>query len=139
MPGDRDEKLFVACQSDFRIGFVLRRLENLPDPADRLAPAEMRHTDERVVDLFYSTKAPDQVFIGAVEQLAKRANVRLHILVSGKDERLTAKRLCEIVPEWMSADVWFCGPAGFGRALRRDLAARGLAVEDFHQELFEMR
>ncbi|SIO48402.1 Predicted ferric reductase [Burkholderia sp. GAS332] len=101
--------------------------------------ARVRHTDERAVDLFYSTKAPDQVFIGAVEQLATRANVRLHILVSGKDKRLTARRLCEIVPEWMSADVWFCGPAGFGRALRRDLVARGLAVEDFHQELFEMR
>ncbi|CAB3787893.1 Carnitine monooxygenase reductase subunit [Paraburkholderia ultramafica] len=96
--------------------------------------ARVRDQDERAVDLFYSTNAPDQAFIDAVEQLATRGNVRLHVLVSGKDERLTAKRLCEIVPEWMSADVWFCGAAGFGRTLRRDLAARGL-----HQELFDMR
>ncbi|CAD6560900.1 Carnitine monooxygenase reductase subunit [Paraburkholderia kirstenboschensis] len=97
--------------------------------------ARVRHPDDRSVDLFYSTNAPDQEFIGAARQLATRANVRLHVLVSGKDNRLTAKRLREIVPEWLSGDVWFCGPAGFGRALRQDLIARGLAAENFHQEL----
>jgi predicted ferric reductase len=35
--------------------------------------------------------------------------------------------------------IWFCGPPGFGQALRRDFIARGLAASAFHQELFEMR
>ncbi|MFP3588235.1 ferric reductase-like transmembrane domain-containing protein [Paraburkholderia sp. SIMBA_055] len=95
--------------------------------------------DTRAVDLFYSTNAYDEEFVGAMRQLATRANVRLHVLVSGKDVRLTAAGLCEIVPAWASADVWFCGPAAFGRALRQDLLALGLAQADFHRELFEMR
>ena len=43
------------------------------------------------------------------------------------------------VPQWQEADVWFCGPAGFGQALRHDLLALGLPAERFHQELFAMR
>jgi len=95
--------------------------------------------DGRSIDLFYSTSAPDQGFIDKLRQLAERAQVRLHVLISGQDGRLTAERLCQKVPAWRSASVWFCGPAGFGQALRRGLGERGLAAEDFHQELFDMR
>ena len=38
-----------------------------------------------------------------------------------------------------NASVWFCGPAGFGQALRADLTAQGLPDDAFHQELFQMR
>ncbi|GLU33332.1 ferric reductase [Trinickia caryophylli] len=101
--------------------------------------ARAAHEDLRAVDLFYSTKLPDPAFIAWLEELAGRADVRLHLLVSGKDERLDADHLCERVPEWKYADVWFCGPAAFGRALRQGLVAKGLAPRDFHQELFDMR
>lgn len=95
--------------------------------------------DQRPVDLFYSTAEPDQEFIQRLNALAERAQVKLHVLVSGRDGRLNAEWLCQQVPEWRDASVWFCGPAGFGQALRQDLVARGLAVADFHQELFDMR
>jgi len=95
--------------------------------------------DQRSVDLFYSTAEPDQEFIQRLSALAERAQVKLHVLVSGRDGRLNAERLCQQVPEWRNASVWFCGPAGFGQALRQELVARGLAVADFHQELFDMR
>jgi predicted ferric reductase len=101
--------------------------------------ARVRHPDTLSVDLFYSSNAPDRAFIDKLQELAIRANVRLHVLVSGRDARLTAERLCQIVPEWASANIWFCGPAGFGRSLRQDLVVCGLAAEDFHQELFDMR
>ena len=101
--------------------------------------ARVLHPDKRNVDLFYSTNAPDEDFIGKVKQLAAIANVHLHVLVSGKDLRLTPGRLRETVPEWISADIWFCGPDGFGLALQEDLVANGLQAEDFHRELFEMR
>ena len=91
------------------------------------------------VDLFYSTSAPDEGFIARLRELAARAKVRLHVLVAARDGRLDADAICREVPDWQVAGVWFCGPAGFGRALRTAFTARGLGPERFHQELFEMR
>ena len=51
----------------------------------------------------------------------------------------STERIRQTVPDWRDADVWFCGPAGFGQALKRDLTALGLPGARFHQELFEMR
>jgi ferredoxin-NADP reductase len=65
--------------------------------------------------------------------------VALHVLVDARDGLLTAERLAQAVPGWREADVWFCGPAAFGRALRQDLEAVGLPASRFHQELFELR
>ncbi|MEP1906299.1 MAG: ferric reductase, partial [Nitratireductor sp.] len=65
--------------------------------------------------------------------------VRLHLLVDGKDGRLSAERIKQAVPEWEEAGIWFCGPAGFGLALRKDLLASGLSPDAFHQELFQLR
>ncbi|WP_027800832.1 ferredoxin reductase family protein [Paraburkholderia dilworthii] len=101
--------------------------------------ARERHFDLRAVDLFLCTNAMDEEFVREVGQLAIGASVRLHLLISGRDDRLTGQRLREIVPDWTSSDVWFCGPASFGRSLRQDLIAHGLAHQDFHQELFDMR
>ncbi len=95
--------------------------------------------DGKIIDLFYSTSAPDDAFIAKVRQRAQEAKVNLHVLVATTDGRLTAERICQSVPEWKDADLWFCGPAGFGQALRQDLTARGLPSDDFHQELFDMR
>lgn len=95
--------------------------------------------DGKHVDLFYSTAAPDTGFIDRLRQHAERAGVALHVLVTARDGRLDADRIRNTVPDWRSADFWFCGPAGFGAALRREFTGTGLAPADFHQELFEMR
>ncbi|HEY8327048.1 MAG TPA: ferric reductase-like transmembrane domain-containing protein [Rhodanobacter sp.] len=95
--------------------------------------------DGRSIDLFYSTSSPDEGFIDKVRQAAGEANVRLHVLIDAEDGRLDARRIVREVPDWKFASVWFCGPAGFARALREDLATRGLSRDDFHQELFAMR
>ncbi|MEO8120107.1 MAG: ferric reductase-like transmembrane domain-containing protein [Rhodoferax sp.] len=91
------------------------------------------------IDLFHPTAdfEPD-----AIEKLmadAQAANVRVHLLVSPKDGRLDAERIRAAVPAWPSASIWFCGPPGFGQALRDDFVAHGLADSAFHQELFQMR
>ncbi|MCQ4264757.1 ferric reductase [Stutzerimonas stutzeri] len=91
------------------------------------------------VDLFYCTSEPDQGFIERVRQLAERAQVHLHMLVASEGERLTPERLRQLAPQWRESDVWFCGPAAFGQALRKDLQHHGLPATDFHQELFSMR
>lgn len=95
--------------------------------------------DDRPVDLFHTTPhlAPE-----ARKKLtadAEAAGVTLHIMVDGQDGFLTGDRLRSAVPDWTSASVWFCGPAAFGDAIRRDLATKGMPRGAFHQELFNMR
>ncbi len=91
------------------------------------------------VDLFHSTADYDEDAIALLQADAQAAGVRLHVLVDARDGWLNAERICAAVPEWQQASFWFCGPAGFGQALRADLGARGLQDANFHQELFAMR
>lgn len=97
-------------------------------------------TGGRKVDFFHSTKEVDEQALARLVDDANHANVRLHVLVDDRDGYLTAERIRATVPEWREASIWFCGPAGFGEALRRDFAAQGFPVHlHFHQELFDMR
>lgn len=97
-------------------------------------------TDAAVpVDLIYSTSAPDAAFIDNIRQLAEQAGVRFHLLVTPQDGLLTLDRLAAILPQWKEADIWFCGPAGFGQSLYDAMTARGLPPRQFHRELFDMR
>ncbi len=98
-----------------------------------------RNPGPQVVDLFHVTGEFDQAAIDKLHADAEAAHVTLHLRVTPKDGRLTPAQMREAVPEWARASIWFCGPAGFGQALRADFTAHGLAAADFHQELFEMR
>lgn len=91
------------------------------------------------VDLFYCARNPDETFVENLKQLAQSANATLHMLIDGRDARLDTEKLCAIVPGWKDASLWFCGPSGFGHALRQGLVSRGFETKHFHQELFEMR
>ena len=93
----------------------------------------------REIDLFHPTAVEDTAALNKVRADAQAAGVRLHVLVDARDGRLSGERLRQTVPGWREASVWFCGPAGFGKALRADLLAQGLPADAFHQELFEMR
>jgi len=71
---------------------------------------------------------------------ARNANIGLHLLIDARDGRLTGQRIRDAVPNWREASIWFCGPAGFGEAIRKDFAAQGFPVaKHFHHELFDMR
>ncbi|MDR2689350.1 MAG: ferric reductase-like transmembrane domain-containing protein [Azoarcus sp.] len=98
--------------------------------------ATSRH---QTVELFYSTRTPDEVFIDRLRDLAQAAQVNLHVIVSGRDGKLDAGRLVREVVTWKESSLWFCGPAGFGHALKNGLGAHGFDGGDFHQELFDMR
>ena len=102
-----------------------------------LAQAGARGTTE--VDLFHPTAVIDPAALDKLKADAQAAGVRLHLFLDKQDGRLTGDRLRERVPGWKNASVWFCGPAGFGQALRADLVAHGLPADAFHQELFQMR
>jgi len=104
----------------------------------RLQTLASSDTDNHI-DLFYCTSAPDQTFIAQLQALAASARIRLHVLVAGEHGRLTPGQVRKAVTDWRQCDVWFCGPANFGRELRHDLTKHGLPASDFHQELFNMR
>jgi len=92
------------------------------------------------VDLFHTTAEYDAQAIGKLTADAEAAGIRLHLLLDARDGRLTGDRIRELVPGWRDASLWFCGPGGFGAALRQDFAAEGFPVEArFHQEMFAMR
>jgi predicted ferric reductase len=93
----------------------------------------------KAVNLIHSTKEVSPEALDLLKADAVAAGIELHVLVDDRDGFLTGERLRELVPDWKSASVWFCGPAAFGKALRGDLVANGLAPDHFHQELFNMR
>jgi len=91
------------------------------------------------IDLFYATNAPDAAFIAPIRHLAQQTGIAFHLVDGSHDDRLTLEKLAGMVPDWKQADVWFCGPGGFGDAMRGTMIAQGLPASRFHQELFEMR
>ena len=94
---------------------------------------------KKAVSLIHSTKELSEEAMALLRADAAAAGVDLHILLDDRDGFLTGDRLRDMIPDWKSASVWFCGPAGFGQALRGDLVGHGLAPGDFHQELFNIR
>ena len=94
----------------------------------------------QTIDLFHTTRDYDAEAISKLEADAEAAGVHLHVLVGSRDGRLDGERIRQAVAQWSEASIWFCGPASFGEALRRDFAAHGVPVKQrFHQELFAMR
>jgi predicted ferric reductase len=94
----------------------------------------------RRIDLFHTTAEVDEEALGKLATDASGANVRLHVLIDTRHGLLTGERIREAIPEWRDASIWFCGPSGFAKALKRDFAAHGFPVDRrFHQELFAMR
>ena len=99
-----------------------------------------RTTTAKTIHLFHSTADVDDAALQNLVDDARAAHIHLHILIASRDGRLTGERIRQEVPEWRDASFWFCGPAGFGAALRADFAKQGVPVNKrFHQELFSMR
>src|SRR5690606_33617540 len=67
----------------------------------------------QVIDLFHSTTELAPEALAKLTADAAAANVKLHIFIDSRDGFLTGEKLREIVPDWQTASVWFCGPAGF--------------------------
>lgn len=98
-----------------------------------------RQPRDQVIDLFAVGPVADPKAISKLTADAEAANVRLHVIIDGRDDRLTGAGLRDMATSWKTASVWFCGPARFGEALKADMVAHGLPQADFHQELFNMR
>jgi predicted ferric reductase len=115
----------------------LSQLHMISESSKLYAPSQKHNTIP--ITLYYCTRIHDSSFVNDLYRLSKKAHITLHIIASGRDQPLTADRLKQDIPTWLSAHFWFCGPAGLGQSLRDDLVSQGLKKSDFHQELFEMR
>jgi predicted ferric reductase len=98
-----------------------------------------KHPTTQVIDLFHVTSEYDEVAMGKLAADAAAANVRLHLHMTPEQGLLTAGQIRALVPDWRDASIWFCGPAPFGDALRKDFRQNGMPATHFHQELFGMR
>ena len=98
-----------------------------------------RHPDQTSVDLFHSTASLDAQAMQKLASDADAAGVRVHLINTAVDARLTPEQIRQQLPDWQQASIWFCGPARFGNQLQKDFVQHGLPRRHFHQELFEMR
>ncbi len=92
-----------------------------------------------VIDFFHTSKNVTPPAKAKLDADVANSKVQLHLLISGKDDRLDGAKLRETIPDWQTASIWFCGPSNYGNALRDDLITNGLSAKDFHQELFNFR
>ena len=100
----------------------------------------VQHGITRRIHLFHSTADVDETALDHLRDLAARADVTLHLVIEARDGHLTGDQIRKAVPDWTYSSIWFCGPTGFGDAIRADFAAEGFPVrKDFHHELFQMR
>ena len=92
-----------------------------------------------VVQLHYCVRnAQEAVFAERMQQLcAQLPSVTLHIHHSDVTGKVAADAL--LASAGPQASVWFCGPQGFGQALRDTMQRLGRGQGRFHQELFQMR
>lgn len=97
------------------------------------------HPDGKSIDLFHATGARDTEPVGQLRKLAESAHVLLRVWVAAEDGRMTGEDIRRAVPEWRSADIWFCGPVVFGKELQKDFSDHGFPTSAFHQELFHLR
>lgn len=96
------------------------------------------------IDFWYCTRtAQENMFPENLDSLCKKANVILRPLVADHNELLTAEIIHQTLNQkGMGLDdvsVWFCGPKGFGKALRHGLKSLGLSEQHFHAENFHFR
>lgn len=98
------------------------------------------HCPAQDIHLFYAASRLSEAALAKLTADAEAAGVHLHINYDRRDDYLTGERIRDMVPGWREASIWFCGPVGFGKAIRQSFARQGFdAAKRFHQELFDMR
>lgn len=128
LPANTDGKPQIWVAAGIGVTPFLAWLEALQDSKDFSVRAE----------LHYCTRNSEQdPFAKKLCVLVRSLpDITLHFHDSTRGKRLDAT---DLIPSGETAtvrDIWFCGPRGLAKKLRKDL--RGKALR-FHQEAFEMR
>ncbi|MCY9802356.1 ferric reductase-like transmembrane domain-containing protein [Vibrio scophthalmi] len=91
------------------------------------------------VTLYYCTQAPSSGFIHELETLAREANIEFHVIDNRVMQHLTIADIKQKQGRLDNHSVWFCGPLGFGEALKSQLSNEEFDLKHFHTELFNFR
>lgn len=91
------------------------------------------------VHCYLCIRRTDSDLVRETQRLAALAHVKLSVVPSEQFESLTGARIRTENTDWQNREVWFCGPAGLGQAIRQDLLSSGFSSWRFHQELFDLR
>ncbi|WP_375748511.1 ferric reductase-like transmembrane domain-containing protein [Vibrio sp. HN007] len=102
--------------------------------------AEKQQLPFKKIHLFYCVNSAKEAFFHneIVSLLQKLDFIELHLLEADKGQLLDGSQVMEKV-NGKEFDVSFCGPEAFGKLLKTELAAAGIADHRFHSELFKMR
>jgi predicted ferric reductase len=108
-----------------------------------LAWAEaLTEADQQEITLVWAVTTRAEAF--AAERLAaiaaRHTALRVHIVASAEDGRLTASRLVQLTPfPLRDAELFYCGPVGLRDAIVSDLQATGQRPRRVHHEAFALR
>lgn len=103
-----------------------------------LEERKTKHSNQEIV-LYYCTKTPNIKFIDALKVQAKQAKVTLEVINNEIDPLLTVEQINDEVDSIHAYQICFCGPSQFSHALKQDLKCLNYDLNNFHEELFEMR
>ncbi len=105
----------------------MRALEDHPPPGQ--------------VDLYYGFTGTPAPFAAELTSIASTsAEVRVHLVDSAVDGRLTADRIItESTAQPADVSVFLCGPAAMLRDLQAGLRERGVRTHNMHREYFDWR
>ncbi len=92
-------------------------------------------------DLHYCTRNADQdPMVKRLRELCQGFHgINLQIHDSSKGDALSAEKLSAVGQSAAGAEVWFCGPAGLGRAIKQGLRAAPFRLARIHREEFQFR
>ncbi|GAA1975317.1 hypothetical protein GCM10009798_40700 [Nocardioides panacihumi] len=92
------------------------------------------------VDLYYAYTGSPAAFAGELAAgVAEFEQVRLHLVDSAVDGRLTAQRILDAVTEPQRLSAFLCGPEAMLRDLQRGMRAGGVKARNIHREYFDWR
>jgi len=108
-----------------------------------LAWAEaLTHADQQEIVLVWAVTTRSEAF--AVDQLstiaARHPRLKVHIIASAEEGRLTAQKLAELAPfPIREADLSYCGPTSLRDVIVSGLKTMGQNPRHVHCEVFELR
>lgn len=93
----------------------------------------------RDISLIYrASTEKDLIFLDEISELARRKNVRLHILPGSRIlYPLDAKHLMQLIPNIRSSEIYICGPTSLTELIRSSANDLGMAKNRIHSEIFE--
>ncbi|MGO4258525.1 ferredoxin reductase family protein [Marmoricola sp. RAF53] len=92
------------------------------------------------VDLYYAYTGGPAAFADEITaRVAEYDHVRLHLVDSATDGRLTAERILESVDAPAELSAFLCGPEPMLRDLQQGLRGAGVRGRNIHREYFDWR